>query len=178
MPNNYKYTKWPQNIPNDRKSDQMAIKYSIPLIARPSKIYINGNFWFEKMPSGNPVSEVSRNSKQCSSSRLTHPRRIPSFEWLKSTYVHTYVHTYNYLHVLKLNIAFILLEYCTQWQWTLSFDNSTAMCEDLITLHPGGIRTRDLMFWRRARGPPGQCNNQQSRRKNWGAAVAQWKMRK
>jgi hypothetical protein len=33
----------------------------------------------------------------------------------------------------------------------LSLDNSTAMYYDLKTLHPGGIRTRDLLFWMRTR---------------------------
>jgi hypothetical protein len=32
--------------------------------------------------------------------------------------------------------------------YALSFDNSTAMYNNLKTLHPGGIRTRDLMFCR------------------------------
>jgi hypothetical protein len=41
----------------------------------------------------------------------------------------------------------------TQWQCILSFDNSTAMYKDLETLHPGGIQTRDLLFWRRTRWP-------------------------
>jgi hypothetical protein len=35
----------------------------------------------------------------------------------------------------------------------LSFDNSTALYKDLKTLHPGGIRTRDLLFCRRTRWP-------------------------
>jgi hypothetical protein len=43
-----KYTKWPQNIPNGHK---------IYIIARPSKIYPNWDFWFENMPSGNPALE-------------------------------------------------------------------------------------------------------------------------
>jgi hypothetical protein len=37
-----KYTKWPLNIPT----------FSIP---RPLKIYPNWDFWYEKMPSGNPA---------------------------------------------------------------------------------------------------------------------------
>jgi hypothetical protein len=36
------YSKWPKNKPN----------FSIP---RPSKIYPNWDFWFENIPSGNPV---------------------------------------------------------------------------------------------------------------------------
>jgi hypothetical protein len=39
----------------------------------------------------------------------------------------------------------------TQWQNILSFDNSTAMYKDLKTSHHGGIRTWDLLFWRRTR---------------------------
>jgi hypothetical protein len=56
-----KYTKWPQNIPNDRKIDQMAIKYTN--IARPSKIYPNWDFWLQNMPSGNPAREHSKGSR-------------------------------------------------------------------------------------------------------------------
>jgi hypothetical protein len=37
-----KQTKWPQNIPTSS-------------IVRPFKIYPNWDFWFENMPSGNPV---------------------------------------------------------------------------------------------------------------------------
>jgi hypothetical protein len=36
----------------------------------------------------------------------------------------------------------------------LSFDNSTAINKFLKTLHPGGIRTRDLLFCRWTRSPP------------------------
>jgi hypothetical protein len=39
----------------------------------------------------------------------------------------------------------------TQCQCISSFDNSTAVYKDLKTLHPGGIRTRELLFWRRTR---------------------------
>jgi hypothetical protein len=48
--------------------------------------------------------------------------------------------------------ALLFLKY-TQWQCILSFDNSTAMYKDLKPLHTGGIRTRDLLFWRRTRWP-------------------------
>jgi hypothetical protein len=37
----------------------------------------------------------------------------------------------------------------TQMTMPIKFANSTAMHEDLKTLHPGGIRTRDLLFCRR-----------------------------
>jgi hypothetical protein len=52
-----KYTKWPKNISNGRKIDQMVIKYTYKTfsIARPSKIYPIGYFWFENKPSGNPA---------------------------------------------------------------------------------------------------------------------------
>jgi hypothetical protein len=39
----------------------------------------------------------------------------------------------------------------TQWQCILSYDNSNAMYNFLKTLHPGSIRTRDLLFGRRTR---------------------------
>jgi hypothetical protein len=48
--------------------------------------------------------------------------------------------------------AFIFLEYA-QSQCILSFDNSAAMCQDPNTLHPGRIRTQDLLFWRQTRWP-------------------------
>jgi hypothetical protein len=38
-----------------------------------------------------------------------------------------------------------------RWQCILCFDNSTAMYKGLKTLHPGGIRARDLLFCRRMR---------------------------
>jgi hypothetical protein len=40
-----------------------------------------------------------------------------------------------------------------QWQCILSYDNSSAMYKFLKTLHPGGIRILDLLFWRRTRWP-------------------------
>jgi hypothetical protein len=51
-----KSTKWPQNIPNGRKKTKLP--WNIPTscvgtyITRPSKIYSNWEFWFEKIPSG------------------------------------------------------------------------------------------------------------------------------
>jgi hypothetical protein len=55
-----KYTKWPKNISNGRKIDQIVIKYKNKRfsIARPSKIYPNLDFWFENKPSGNPANEL------------------------------------------------------------------------------------------------------------------------
>jgi hypothetical protein len=47
--NGEKCTKTGENIPNDHM-------YNMPSsIARPSKVYTNWDFWFEKKPSGNPV---------------------------------------------------------------------------------------------------------------------------
>jgi hypothetical protein len=53
--------------------------------------------------------------------------------------------------------AFIFLK-CTQWQCILSYDNSTAVYvyKDLKTLHPDGIRTRDVLFDGHYVKPPGQ----------------------
>jgi hypothetical protein len=53
-----KYTKWPQNIQNGSTIDQISINISTASIARPSKIYPNWDFWFEKMPSGNPDTNL------------------------------------------------------------------------------------------------------------------------
>jgi hypothetical protein len=53
-PKRGKYTKLPQNIPNDRKIDQMVIKYTKIFHSKTSKIHPNGDFWFENKPSGNP----------------------------------------------------------------------------------------------------------------------------
>jgi hypothetical protein len=47
-------TKWPQNILYGLKIDQMAIKCATSSAEKPSKIYQKLNFWFEKIPSGNP----------------------------------------------------------------------------------------------------------------------------
>jgi hypothetical protein len=44
-----KYTKGPQNIPNDHKIDQMAINMPTSSIARPSKIYPVWDFGFENL---------------------------------------------------------------------------------------------------------------------------------
>jgi hypothetical protein len=49
-----KITKWPQNMPNGCKINQMSIKIPTASIARPSKIYPIRNFCFENVPSGNP----------------------------------------------------------------------------------------------------------------------------
>jgi hypothetical protein len=59
---NTKCTEWSENIPNVCKISQMSVKYSkwpknmsTCSNLRPSKIYPNWDFWFEKKPSGNPV---------------------------------------------------------------------------------------------------------------------------
>jgi hypothetical protein len=64
-PNNQKYIKWPQNIPNGRK-----IYRHLPLQVPPKFTQIRYDFWLENMPSGNPgifASEIS-----------AHPSFIPS----------------------------------------------------------------------------------------------------
>jgi hypothetical protein len=38
----------------------MAIKLPISSIARPSKIYAHRYFWFENIPSGNPVVQSEK----------------------------------------------------------------------------------------------------------------------
>jgi hypothetical protein len=42
---------------------------------------------------------------------------------------------------------------CTQWQCNLSFDKGTAMYKFLKALHPGRVRTPDLLFSRWTRCP-------------------------
>jgi hypothetical protein len=56
------HTKNGKNIPNHPEISQMAVKYNkspshLPTssIARPSKIYTNGDFWFVNIQSGNPA---------------------------------------------------------------------------------------------------------------------------
>jgi hypothetical protein len=48
-----KYIKWSQNIPNGRKIDKIAIK-RINIF----NFYPKRDFWFENIPSGNPVTET------------------------------------------------------------------------------------------------------------------------
>jgi hypothetical protein len=50
-----KYSKLPRNIPNCNKIYQIGTKYTN---ISHCKIYPNWDFWFENMPSGNPVKEV------------------------------------------------------------------------------------------------------------------------
>jgi hypothetical protein len=52
IPNDYKITKSPQNLPNGRKIFQMTRICNS--ISRSSQIYQNWDFWSEKKPSGNP----------------------------------------------------------------------------------------------------------------------------
>jgi hypothetical protein len=49
IPNCQSITQWPYKIPNGHKMYQ-----HFPLYLRPSKIYPDWDFWFEKIPSGNP----------------------------------------------------------------------------------------------------------------------------
>jgi hypothetical protein len=50
---------------------------------------------------------------------------------------------YKFFSIKKYIIYFLE---CKYWHCKLRFDNSTAL--------PGGIRTRDLLFWRQTRWPP------------------------
>jgi hypothetical protein len=56
------HTKMGNSIPNNHKIYQMAKKLTSS-IARPSKIYQNWNFWFENMPSGNPVANTKESAR-------------------------------------------------------------------------------------------------------------------
>jgi hypothetical protein len=58
-----KYTKWSQNIPNGSKMDQLAIKFTNICHCKTLKIYPNWDFWFENIPSGNPVGAAKRGKK-------------------------------------------------------------------------------------------------------------------
>jgi hypothetical protein len=49
-----KYTKWPQNIPNGRKIDQMVIKYTNFSHCKTLQNLHKLGFWFENLPSGIP----------------------------------------------------------------------------------------------------------------------------
>jgi hypothetical protein len=49
---NTKCTKWPNNIPFNQRINRPR-KIPTYSIARPFKIYPNGDFWFENTPSGN-----------------------------------------------------------------------------------------------------------------------------
>jgi hypothetical protein len=44
-----------------RKIDQMSIKHTS--IAKPSKMYLNCNFWSKNIPSGNPAFGTKKNSR-------------------------------------------------------------------------------------------------------------------
>jgi hypothetical protein len=60
-----KYTKWPLNICNGRKIDQMVIckiNQDFPF-QDPKNIYPNWDFWFENKPSGNPALYLLSTSK-------------------------------------------------------------------------------------------------------------------
>jgi hypothetical protein len=50
-----KYTKWSEKYTKIRKIDQTAINIPTSSIASPSRIYPNEVFWFQNVPSGNPV---------------------------------------------------------------------------------------------------------------------------
>jgi hypothetical protein len=52
---NKKYTKWPQNITNGWKIDQMDIKYTTIFHCKTLPNLPKWDLWFENMPSGNPA---------------------------------------------------------------------------------------------------------------------------
>jgi hypothetical protein len=63
-----KYAKWQQNIPNDNKIYQMAIKHihiSTSSIARPSKIYPNGVFLVGKYAIWQPWLRTRWGARTC-----------------------------------------------------------------------------------------------------------------
>jgi hypothetical protein len=53
-------------------------------------------------------------------------------------------------HLLFFLLIFVTI-YFSQVHTRARFYKSTAMCKDLKSLHPGEIRTRDLLFCRRTR---------------------------
>jgi hypothetical protein len=59
MPNGHKIDQMAKNIPHGQKY------ITISAIARPSKIYPNWNFWFQKLPSGNRALIAASNHKNC-----------------------------------------------------------------------------------------------------------------
>jgi hypothetical protein len=54
-----KYTTWPKNIQNGSKIDRMTKK----ITSQDTKIYPNWDFWFENIPSGNPVSHCEQDDQ-------------------------------------------------------------------------------------------------------------------
>jgi hypothetical protein len=56
-------------------------------------------------------------------------------------------------HLIKTLFVSLIFPKYTQCECILSFDNSTATRKGLITLHPGGIWTRNLHFWKWTRWP-------------------------
>jgi hypothetical protein len=54
---------------------------------------------------------------------------------------------------IKRNLEASIFLKCTQLQCISRFDNSTSIYKGLKTLHPGGIRTHDLLFRRRTWWP-------------------------
>jgi hypothetical protein len=55
--------------------------------------------------------------------------------------------------LLNWNQFLSIFQKYTQLQFILSYDDSTTLYKFLKTLHPGGIRTRDLLFCRQTRWP-------------------------
>jgi hypothetical protein len=54
-----KYTKWTQNTPNGRKTDQIVIKINIYHCKALQNLSQYWDFWLENIPSGNPASSGS-----------------------------------------------------------------------------------------------------------------------
>jgi hypothetical protein len=75
-----------KNIPNGHKIYRTALKrpkdhkICIPTssIARPSKIYPNGGFLFENMPSGNPGKQRKENISQSEMFASSSKAKVPS----------------------------------------------------------------------------------------------------
>jgi hypothetical protein len=54
-----KYTKWPYNISNGRKIDQMVIKYTKIFYSKTLQNLPDWDFWFVNKPSGSPAKGAS-----------------------------------------------------------------------------------------------------------------------
>jgi hypothetical protein len=87
----YIYSKWPKNFQT----------FSIP---RPSKIYPNCDFWFENVPSGNPVSYNRPQAAFLTVERMVSP--IESAEDLSKQHIIKYgcVKVWNKLMYTNLDV--------------------------------------------------------------------------
>jgi hypothetical protein len=112
------YTKWPEIIPNYRKIFQHF------LFKGPPKYTQDGIFGL----------------------KINHLATLPW--WVCTTYMHA--RTNELFETSRMTPKFretwdFLPKY-TPWQCIISFGNSAAVYKDLKSVHPGGIRTRDLLF--------------------------------